>query len=167
VQRYPIAQRIHRIQEDSLNIGAVGDAIGITKAIEKAVSELLPADLRSRGTIQQDNGLRLKRNRLHCGPEAKLLKRTNRIRTELDSGPDLAYFIGTLVDFDRTASTREGDRAGIPTLAALSQAVDALDELNMRGTVQLVISGGVRSGADVAKALAEPAKDGVFSLRNT
>jgi len=59
------------------------------------------------------------------------------------------------------------EHVGIPTLAALRQAVDALDDLNMRGTVQLVISGGVRSGADVAKALAEPAKDGVFSLRNT
>jgi methylamine---glutamate N-methyltransferase subunit C len=32
--------------------------------------------------------------------------------------------------------------------------VDALDDLNMRGTVQLIISGGIRSGADVAKALA-------------
>jgi glutamate synthase domain-containing protein 2 len=46
------------------------------------------------------------------------------------------------------------ENVGIPTLAALRQAVDALDELNMRGTVQLVISGGIRSGADVAKALA-------------
>jgi len=36
----------------------------------------------------------------------------------------------------------------------LRQAVDALDDLNMRGTVQLVISGGIRSGADVAKVLA-------------
>src|SRR5258705_339706 len=46
------------------------------------------------------------------------------------------------------------ENVGIPTLAALRQAVDALDDLNMRGTVQLVISGGIRSGADVAKALA-------------
>ena len=46
------------------------------------------------------------------------------------------------------------EHVGIPTLAALRQAVDALDDLNMRGTVQLVISGGIRSGADVAKALA-------------
>jgi glutamate synthase domain-containing protein 2 len=46
------------------------------------------------------------------------------------------------------------EHVGIPTLAALRQAVEALDELNMRGTVQLVISGGIRSGADVAKALA-------------
>src|SRR5579862_7519087 len=46
------------------------------------------------------------------------------------------------------------ENVGIPTLAALRQAVDALEDLNMRGTVQLVISGGIRSGADVAKALA-------------
>jgi glutamate synthase domain-containing protein 2 len=46
------------------------------------------------------------------------------------------------------------EHVGIPTLAALRQAVDALDDLNMRGQVQLVISGGIRTGADVAKALA-------------
>jgi len=46
------------------------------------------------------------------------------------------------------------EHVGIPTLAALRQAVDALEDLNMRGTVQLVISGGIRTGADVAKALA-------------
>lgn len=46
------------------------------------------------------------------------------------------------------------EHVGIPTLAALRQAVDALDDLNMRGQVQLIVSGGVRTGADVAKALA-------------
>src|SRR5262245_29185323 len=46
------------------------------------------------------------------------------------------------------------ENVGIPTLAALRQAVDALDDLNARGKVQLVISGGIRTGADVAKALA-------------
>jgi glutamate synthase domain-containing protein 2 len=46
------------------------------------------------------------------------------------------------------------EHVGIPTLAAVRQAVDALDELNMRGTVQLIVSGGIRTGADVAKALA-------------
>ncbi len=46
------------------------------------------------------------------------------------------------------------EHVGIPTLAALRQAVDALDDMNMRGKVQLVISGGIRSGADVAKAIA-------------
>ena len=46
------------------------------------------------------------------------------------------------------------ENVGIPTLAALRQAVDALEDLNMKGTVQLIISGGIRSGADIAKALA-------------
>ena len=46
------------------------------------------------------------------------------------------------------------ENVGIPTLPALRQAVDALEEMNMRGKVQLIISGGIRTGADVAKALA-------------
>jgi glutamate synthase domain-containing protein 2 len=46
------------------------------------------------------------------------------------------------------------ENVGIPTLAALRQAVDALEDLNMKDKVQLIVSGGIRSGADVAKALA-------------
>ncbi|WP_342364072.1 FMN-binding glutamate synthase family protein [Terrarubrum flagellatum] len=55
-----------------------------------------------------------------------------------------------------TAATQEVfiEHVGIPTLAAVRQAAQALDDLGMRGIVQLIISGGVRSGADVAKALA-------------
>jgi len=46
------------------------------------------------------------------------------------------------------------EHVGIPTMAALRQAVDALEDLDMIGKVQLIISGGIRTGADVAKALA-------------
>jgi glutamate synthase domain-containing protein 2 len=46
------------------------------------------------------------------------------------------------------------EHIGIPTLAALRQAVDALEDLNMRDQVQLIVSGGIRTGPDVAKALA-------------
>ena len=46
------------------------------------------------------------------------------------------------------------ENVGIPTLPALRQAVEALEEMDMRGKVQLIISGGIRTGADVAKALA-------------
>jgi len=55
-----------------------------------------------------------------------------------------------------TAATQQVfiEHAGIPTLPALRLAVEALDEMNVRGQVQLIISGGIRSGADVAKALA-------------
>ena len=46
------------------------------------------------------------------------------------------------------------EHVGIPTLAAVRQAVAALEDLDMKGTVQLIVSGGIRTGADVAKALA-------------
>jgi len=46
------------------------------------------------------------------------------------------------------------EHVGIPTLAAVRQAVDALEDLNVKGQVQLIVSGGIRTGADVAKALA-------------
>jgi glutamate synthase domain-containing protein 2 len=46
------------------------------------------------------------------------------------------------------------EHVGIPTLPALRQAVEALQEMDMHRKVQLIISGGIRSGADVAKALA-------------
>ena len=46
------------------------------------------------------------------------------------------------------------EHAGIPTLAAVRQASAALQELDMIGKVQLIVSGGIRTGADVAKALA-------------
>jgi glutamate synthase domain-containing protein 2 len=46
------------------------------------------------------------------------------------------------------------EHVGIPTLAAVRQAVDALEDLNKKEEVQLIVSGGVRTGADVAKALA-------------
>jgi len=46
------------------------------------------------------------------------------------------------------------EHVGIPTLAAVRQAVDALEALDMKGKVQLIVSGGIRTGADVAKAIA-------------
>jgi glutamate synthase domain-containing protein 2 len=55
-----------------------------------------------------------------------------------------------------TAATQDVfiEHVGIPILAAIPQAVEALVELRMHREVQLVVSGGIRSGADVAKALA-------------
>ncbi|MBA2513598.1 MAG: FMN-binding glutamate synthase family protein, partial [Solirubrobacterales bacterium] len=55
-----------------------------------------------------------------------------------------------------TAATQDVfiEHVGIPILAAIPQAVESLQELGLHREVQLVVSGGVRSGADVAKALA-------------
>jgi glutamate synthase domain-containing protein 2 len=46
------------------------------------------------------------------------------------------------------------EHVGIPTLPAVRLAVEALQELDQHRKVQLIVSGGIRSGADVAKALA-------------
>jgi len=46
------------------------------------------------------------------------------------------------------------DHTGIPTLAAIPAARRALDDTGMSGKVKLVAAGGIRSGVDVAKALA-------------
>jgi len=55
-----------------------------------------------------------------------------------------------------TAATQEVfiEHVGIPILAAIRPAVQALQDLGLHRKVQLIVSGGIRTGADVAKALA-------------
>lgn len=55
-----------------------------------------------------------------------------------------------------TAATQEVfiEHVGIPILSAIPQAVQALQEMDMHREVQLIVSGGIRNGADVAKAMA-------------
>ncbi len=55
-----------------------------------------------------------------------------------------------------TAATQDVfiEHVGIPTLAAIRPAIQALQDLGVHRKVQLIVSGGIRGGADVAKALA-------------
>ncbi len=55
-----------------------------------------------------------------------------------------------------TAATQDVfiEHVGIPTIAAIPEAVRALEDLGMHRDVKLIAAGGIRSGADVAKALA-------------
>ena len=55
-----------------------------------------------------------------------------------------------------TAATQDVfiEHVGQPTLVAVKEAVRALVDLDMHRKVQLIVGGGIRSGADVAKALA-------------
>lgn len=77
----------------------------------------------------------------------------NDVKLACAAGADVVVVDGMV---GGTAATQEVfmEHTGIPTLAAVRQASDALREIEMDDQVQLVVSGGIRSGADVAKALA-------------
>lgn len=77
----------------------------------------------------------------------------NDVKLAVHSGADVVVVDGMQ---GGTAATQTVfiEHVGIPTLAAVRQAVDALEDMDMKGKVQLIVSGGIRTGADVAKALA-------------
>ncbi len=75
------------------------------------------------------------------------------VKLAVASGADVVVIDGMQ---GGTGATQTGfiEHTGIPTLAAVRLAADALREIGMHRKVQLIVSGGIRSGADVAKALA-------------
>ena len=77
----------------------------------------------------------------------------NDVKLAVKSGADVVVVDGMQ---GGTAASQQVfiEHTGIPTLAAVREAVDALDDMGMKNQVQLIVSGGIRSGADVAKALA-------------
>lgn len=78
---------------------------------------------------------------------------SNDVKLACHAGADVVVVDGMV---GGTAATQEVfmEHAGIPTLAAVRQAAEALREIGMDDEVQLVVSGGIRTGADVAKAIA-------------
>jgi len=75
------------------------------------------------------------------------------VKLAVKSGADVIVLDGMQ---GGTAATQDVfiEHVGIPTMAALPQAVKALQEMGMHRKVQLIVSGGIRSGADVAKCMA-------------
>ncbi|MPZ63161.1 MAG: FMN-binding glutamate synthase family protein [Propionibacteriales bacterium] len=78
---------------------------------------------------------------------------SNDVKLAVESGADVVVVDGME---GGTAATQDVfiEHAGIPTLAAVRLGAEALREIGMEDQVQLVVSGGIRTGADVAKALA-------------
>lgn len=75
------------------------------------------------------------------------------VRMAAKTGPDSIYIDGM------EGSTGAGphiaaEETGVPGIAAIRQARKALDDVGKSGEISLVYAGGIRSGADMAKALA-------------
>lgn len=75
------------------------------------------------------------------------------VRMAAKTGPDSIYLDGM------EGSTGAGphiaaEETGVPGIAAIRQARKALDDVGKTGEISLVYAGGIRSGADMAKALA-------------
>ena len=75
------------------------------------------------------------------------------VRMAAKTGPDSIYIDGM------EGSTGAGphlatEETGVPGISAIRQARHALDDVDKTGEISLVYAGGVRNGADVAKALA-------------
>ncbi len=79
------------------------------------------------------------------------------VRMAAKCGPDIIYLDGA------EGGTGAGphvaaEETGIPLMAAIPEARRALEDVGLVDEVDLVVAGGIRNGADVAKALALGAK---------
>jgi methylamine---glutamate N-methyltransferase subunit C len=79
------------------------------------------------------------------------------VRMAAKCGPDIIYLDGT------EGSTGAGphiatEETGIPLMAAIPEARRALEDVGLADEIDLVVAGGIRNGADVAKALSLGAK---------
>ena len=75
------------------------------------------------------------------------------VRMAAKTGPDSIYIDGM------EGGTGAGphlatEETGVPGIAAIRQARQALDDVGMSGEITLIYAGGIRNGADVAKAIA-------------
>jgi glutamate synthase domain-containing protein 2 len=78
---------------------------------------------------------------------------TNDVKLAVEAGADVVVLDGMQ---GGTAATQDFfiEHTGIPTLAAVRLAAEALRDVGAEDEVQLIVSGGIRTGADAAKALA-------------
>jgi glutamate synthase domain-containing protein 2 len=75
------------------------------------------------------------------------------VRMAAKTGPDSIYIDGMEGGTGAGPHLATED-TGVPGIAAIRQARQALDDVGMSGQITLIYAGGIRNGADVAKAIA-------------
>jgi len=77
----------------------------------------------------------------------------NDVRLAAKANVDAIVFDG-MEGGTAASPTIQLDHAGIPTVAAIAEASEALHEIGMRDQIKLIVGGGIKNGADAAKCIA-------------
>ena len=77
----------------------------------------------------------------------------NDVRIAAKAGVDAIVFDG-MEGGTAASPTIQLDHAGIPTVAAIAEAAEALAEVGKKDKMKLIVGGGIRNGADAAKCIA-------------
>ena len=80
--------------------------------------------------------------RLYPDPDAEVGTKLRRTEVAEDSGRLCQLQSAEVIDY-----------VGVPTLPAIIEAIDALEEIGRRQDIELVLMGGIRDGVDAVKAL--------------
>ena len=146
--------------------GGGGMLLGVKINERVADMRTLPADIDQRSACRHpdwtgpdDLAIKITELREITGWEKPVYIKVGASRTYFDtmlaikSGADAIVLDGMQ---GGTGATQDVfiEHVGIPLLPAIRQAVEALQEMDMHRKVRLIVSGGIRTGADMAKALA-------------
>ena len=77
----------------------------------------------------------------------------NDVRIAAKAGVDAIVFDG-MEGGTAASPTIQLDHAGIPTVAAIAEASEALADMGKKDTMKIIVGGGIRNGADAAKCIA-------------
>jgi len=77
----------------------------------------------------------------------------NDVRIAAKAGVDAIVFDG-MEGGTAASPTIQLDHAGIPTVAAIAEAAEALADMGKKDQMKLIVGGGIRNGADAAKCIA-------------
>ena len=75
------------------------------------------------------------------------------VRIAAKAGVDAIVFDG-MEGGTAASPTIQLDHAGIPTVAAIAEASEALADMGKKDTMKIIVGGGIRNGADAAKCIA-------------
>ncbi len=160
------AQAIERVVGQGAKPGTGGMLMGIKIPDEIAQMRDLPTGIDQRSPARHPDwlgpdDLSIKIDQLREATDHKIpvhvklgaCRVTDDVKLAAKAGAD-AIIVDSMLAGTGASAEVLLDHSGIPTVPAIVMAREALREIGLSETVSLIASGGIRSGADAAKALA-------------